>query len=227
MSGAILKAQGDLIERLRRELSLAENGVQLEIERQTEDIGELKKRMKEHLAVTRDTHRHQLQTIDVTHSFTKKSTRMYSSFTWISAGSAGRRLHDSDQRPLDFGGAVVGRVVQQRVPNAAPAQRVLRRVGTHFGRRWQGILHQSQPDSYIPDRPSSSNSGNCRQLIGRIVECFWKIDFRRWSGPWISWSAIWFWVTRCWTSTVEFWRYARRKEPPSTYASNDRSIGNK
>lgn len=50
---------------MRREVGLAEKGVQLEIERQTEDIGEMKKRMKDHLSVTRHTHRRQLQTIDV------------------------------------------------------------------------------------------------------------------------------------------------------------------
>ena len=68
MSGAILKAQGELIDRLRREVSLAEKGIQLEIERQTEDVGQIKKRMKEHLSVTRDAHRQQLQTIEVVNS---------------------------------------------------------------------------------------------------------------------------------------------------------------
>ncbi len=66
MSGHILSAQQELINRLREELSLAETGIQSEIERETDDLGVMRRRMKEHLSATRDSHRAQLQRIDVT-----------------------------------------------------------------------------------------------------------------------------------------------------------------
>lgn len=66
MSGNILSAQQELINRLRDELSLAETGIQSEIERETDDLGVMRRRMKEHLSATRDSHRAQLQRIDVT-----------------------------------------------------------------------------------------------------------------------------------------------------------------
>ena len=65
MSGGILSAQQELINRLREELGRAESGIQQEIERQTDDLGVMRRRMREHLNATRMCHHAQLQLINV------------------------------------------------------------------------------------------------------------------------------------------------------------------
>ena len=60
----MLSAQQELITRLREEVDRAELGIQSEIERQTDDLGVMLKRTKEHLDSTRVSHRCQLQQID-------------------------------------------------------------------------------------------------------------------------------------------------------------------
>lgn len=65
MTGDILNTQQELINRLRDEVNRAEQTVQLEMERQTEDLGVMRKRMKDHLDSTRATQRCQLGEIDV------------------------------------------------------------------------------------------------------------------------------------------------------------------
>lgn len=61
----ILDNQQQLINRLRDEVNVAEQSVQLEIERETEDLSVMRRRMKDHLDDTRATQRCQLQEIDV------------------------------------------------------------------------------------------------------------------------------------------------------------------
>nr|CAH0109653.1 unnamed protein product [Daphnia galeata] len=64
MSDDILNTQQVLIDRLRDEVNQADKIIQLEIERQTEDLGVMRKRMKDHLDFTRTTQRCQLGEID-------------------------------------------------------------------------------------------------------------------------------------------------------------------
>lgn len=64
MSGEILSSQQELISRLRDEVNRAEQTIQQEIERQTVDLGVMRKRMKDHLDSTRATQRCQLREID-------------------------------------------------------------------------------------------------------------------------------------------------------------------
>lgn len=68
MSGSILTAQQELINRLRDEVNRSESGIQQEIERQTDDLGVMRKRMKEHTSSTRDAHHDQLRHIDVSNA---------------------------------------------------------------------------------------------------------------------------------------------------------------
>lgn len=77
MSGDILGTQQDLINRLRDEVNRAEQTIQQEIERQTEDLGVMRKRMKDHLDSTRATQRCQLAEIDVSSLFVPVSNTRF------------------------------------------------------------------------------------------------------------------------------------------------------
>ncbi|KZS13586.1 putative Dynein regulatory complex protein 1 [Daphnia magna] len=68
MSDDILQTQQVLIDRLREEVNQADKTIQLEIERQTEDLSVMRKRMKDHLDSTRATQRCQLGEIDANHT---------------------------------------------------------------------------------------------------------------------------------------------------------------
>ncbi|KAK4010986.1 hypothetical protein OUZ56_020106 [Daphnia magna] len=67
MSDDILQTQQVLIDRLREEVNQADKTIQLEIERQTEDLSVMRKRMKDHLDSTRATQRCQLGEIDASY----------------------------------------------------------------------------------------------------------------------------------------------------------------
>lgn len=67
MSDDVLNTQQVLIDRLREEVNQADKIIQLEIERQTEDLGVMRKRMKDHLDFTRTTQRCQLGEIDASY----------------------------------------------------------------------------------------------------------------------------------------------------------------
>ena len=69
MSDDILNTQQVLIDRLREEVNQADKIIQLEIERQTEDLGVMRKRMKDHLDFTRTTQRCQLREIDASYYY--------------------------------------------------------------------------------------------------------------------------------------------------------------
>lgn len=69
MSTGVLNAQQELIARLRDEVSRAEQAIQKEIERQTDDLGVMRKRMRDHLDATRSTQTWQLDHIDASIRF--------------------------------------------------------------------------------------------------------------------------------------------------------------
>lgn len=94
MSGQILVAQQELINRLRDELNRAEFTIQEEIERQTEDLGVMRQRMKEHLDATRSTQHFQLRMIDVNPFFKNKHSNISfkSQRCFAFAGRFGGRL---------------------------------------------------------------------------------------------------------------------------------------